>query len=77
MGEPFDGAEEITDVDGPPAAPDITREYDWLAVFNKGVTAGRQDVIQALKAVMGDGDAGRDIEARVLARLLEASTERP
>jgi len=69
--------DDPTDVDGPPAAPDITREYDWLAVFNKGVTAGRADVIQALKAVMGDGDAGRDIEARVLARLLEASTERP
>lgn len=69
--------DDPTEVDGPPVAPDITREYDWLAVFNKGVTAGRQDVMRALKAVMGDGDAGRDIEARVLARLAAASTATP
>ena len=63
--------DDTTDVDGPPVAPDITREYDWLAVFNKGVTAGRQDTMDAMRWVMGAGPLADDLEARVRARLAE------
>lgn len=62
--------EEPTDVTGP--KPEVTKEHDggeWLGGFNRGVTAGRQDVMEALRKVLGDSPIGQDIEARVLAAL--------
>jgi len=76
MDDDLGDLDDPTDVDGPPVAPDITREYDWLAVFNKGVTAGRQDVIQALRSVLGASPLAEDVELRVLARLADPKEAR-
>jgi hypothetical protein len=61
-----------TDVD--PVPPEVTAKHDggeWLAGFNQGVEAGRKDVIQALKVILGDSPMAQDIEIRVLEALID------
>lgn len=63
---------DSTDVDLIPG--DVTKEHDggeWLAGFNQGVTAGRKDVMQALKKVLGDSPVFEDVEKRVLDAMTE------
>lgn len=60
-------AAEVKTDDGEIAA-EVTRPHDggeWLAGFNKGVPAGRNDYEQALKKVMGDGSFFDDIALKV------------
>ena len=64
--------EDITAVDVFPS--DVTREHDggeWLAGFNQGVTAGRRDIIGALKRMFGP-HVGGELELRIFELLLEA-----
>jgi len=65
--------EEPTDVTTP---EEVTREHDggeWLAGFNRGVTAGRQDVIEALRKTLGDSPLWNYIETSVLTALRDTS----
>jgi hypothetical protein len=66
------GDPDSTDVD--PIPGDVTKEHDvgeWLAVFNEGVTAGRKDVMQALKKVLGDTPMAHDVELRMLEAMID------
>lgn len=64
--------EDDTDVD--PIPGDVTKEHDggeWLAGFNQGVIAGRKDVMQALKKVLGDTPMAHDVELRMLEAMID------
>jgi len=63
---------DSTDVDLIPG--DVTKEHDggeWLAGFNQGVIAGRKDVMQALKKVLGDTPMAHDVELRMLEAMID------
>lgn len=63
---------QSTDVDPVPA--DVTKPHDggeWLAGFNQGVTAGRKDVMQALRKVLGDSPMAQDVEMRILEAMID------
>jgi len=85
MDDDLGDLDDPTNVDGEPPAPtpaptprpDVTKEYDWLAVFNKGIAAGRQDVMDAMRSVLGASPLAEDFEMRVRERLAAASTGRP
>lgn len=50
----------------------VTKPHDteeWLQGFNAGVKAGRKDVVQVLRRVLGDGPLADEITEKVAAGL--------
>lgn len=67
--------DEVIEVSGAEVAAELRREpvtkphdtEEWLQGFNAGVKAGRKDVLQVLRRVLGDGPLADDISEKVSA----------
>lgn len=78
MGTEFQKPEEKTDPDPIVISSfDVTRRHDvgeWMQGFQSGVPAGRKDVMDALRTVLGEGPFSSFVQAEIL-KLLSPGSE--